>query len=118
MRHVESDTQIKCVRWFRYVHPELSRLLFAVGNGGRRDRITGAIMKAEGVLAGVSDLLFLKANAHHHGLCIEMKTPTGRQSESQKEWEKAVTDSGYLYALCRSFEDFTSTMEDYLKDNI
>ena len=114
MRHVESNTQIACVRWFRYQYPHLARLLFAVPNGGARNRVTGAIMKAEGVVAGVADLLLLVPSGPYHGLAIEMKTQTGRQSDSQKEWEKAVTAQGYSYSLVRSFADFKETIETYL----
>lgn len=90
--------------------------LFAVPNGGRRDAVTGAIMKAEGVLAGVSDLILLVPRLGYGALLIEMKTPTGRQSESQREWERLVTSGGeYLYRICRSIDDFIKTIEDYLK---
>lgn len=114
MRHVESNTQIACVRWFRYQYPKLRKLLFAVPNGGARDRVTGAILKAEGVVAGVADLLLLVPSGPYHGLCIEMKTKEGRQSDSQKEWEQAVTAQGYAYSLVRTFADFKGTIETYL----
>ena len=114
MRHIESNTQIACVRWFRYQYPKLRKLLFAVPNGGARDRVTGAILKAEGVVAGVADLLLLVPSGLYHGLCIEMKTKEGRQSDSQKEWEQAVTAQGYAYSLVRTFADFKDTIETYL----
>ena len=114
MRHVESNTQIACVRWFRYQYQHLERLLFAIPNGGARNAVTGAILKAEGVVPGVADLLLLVPSGPYHGLCIEMKTKEGRQSDSQKEWEQAVTSQGYAYSLVRSFADFKDTIETYL----
>ena len=72
-------------------------------------------MKAEGVTAGVADLLFLYPAKDFHGLCIEMKTPDGKQQATQKAWQKAVEDAGYKYALCRSFEGFMDEINAYLR---
>lgn len=63
---------------------------------------------------GVSDLLLLYPSGKYHALCVEMKTPKGRQSEVQKAWQRAVERAGYKYALCRSLDDFITTIEKYL----
>lgn len=111
----EHRIQTACVRWFRMAHPRLAPRLFAVPNGGRRDGITGARLKEEGVLAGVADLILLVPNADYHALLIEMKTPKGRQSESQKAWQRAVTgNDDYLYVVCRSLEEFVRIVEQYI----
>lgn len=115
MRHIESNIQIACVKWFRLRYPHLARLLFAVPNGGARNRVTGAIMKAEGVVAGVSDLILLYPSGDYHGLCIEMKTRTGQQSQSQKTWEAEVICHDYRYAVVRSFEEFQKVINEYLE---
>ena len=114
MRHTESRLQKSCVMWFRVQYPRLRSLLFAVPNGGARSAVTGAILKSEGVLAGVADLLLLVPSKSHHGLCIEMKTAKGRQTATQKHWETAVTLQGYKYIVCRSFTDFVEQIDDYL----
>ena len=72
-------------------------------------------MKAEGTLAGVSDLILLYPSKGFHALCIEMKTEKGRQQPSQKIWQRAVEDAGYKYVICRSFEDFMEQINAYLK---
>lgn len=111
----EHRIQVSCVRWFRLKYPYLSPRLFAVPNGGRRDGVTGARLKEEGVLAGVADLILLVPNAGYHALLIEMKTPKGRQSESQKAWQQEVAGSGdYLYVVCRNLEEFMKIIEEYL----
>jgi len=115
MRHEESKIQQVCVKWFRYHYPEYSKLLFAVPNGGSRRRIEGAIMKAEGVTAGVADLLLLVPNTSHHGLCVEMKTEKGKQQPTQKEWQTKVERVGYKYVICRSLDDFIDEIDEYLK---
>lgn len=111
----EHRIQVSCVRWFRMAHPQLAYRLFAVPNGGRRDGVTGARLKEEGVLAGVADLILLVPNSDYHALLIEMKKPKGRQSESQKAWQRAVAGNGdYLYVVCRSLEEFIKEVEEYL----
>ncbi len=117
MTHEESRIQQGCVRWFRYQFPNLARLLFAVPNGGARDRVTGAILKGEGVVAGVSDLILLVPAGPYHALCVEMKTRTGHQSASQKEWQAEVEKHGYRYVVCRSLDDFINAVYGYLGSN-
>ena len=112
----EHRLQCACVQWFRAQHPKYRHNLFAVPNGGRRDKVTGAKLKAEGVLAGVADLILLKSNASHGALLIEMKTGSGKQSEVQGRWQRAIEKDGYKYVLCRSIEDFMREINAYLKD--
>lgn len=112
----EHRIQVACVNYLRYVHPECAMSLFAVPNGGRRDSVTGAKLKAEGVLAGVSDLILLKPNKQYHALCIEMKKHTGAQSESQKAWQRHVEQDGYKYIVCRSLDDFIEQVTNYLNN--
>lgn len=114
----EHRTQCACVRWFNAKYPKLRGRLFAVPNGGRRDATTAAKLKAEGVVPGVSDLVLLRSNRNHGALLIEMKTPQGRQSDSQKGWERIVCAEGeYKYVVCRSLEDFMREVDSYLSDN-
>ena len=118
-KDIEHSLQVCCVHWFRLQYPQYATLLFAVPNGGARNAITGARLKDEGVTAGVADLILLLPHREHgvdvwHGLAIEMKTPTGRQSPEQRAWQAAVEAKGYQYAVCRSFDDFTRTVNEYL----
>lgn len=113
-RHDESTLQVQCVKWFRLQYPKLSRLLFAVPNGGARNAATGRILKAEGVVAGVADLLLFVPHRGYHALCIEMKTAKGRQQDTQKAWQHDVETQGYKYIICRSFDEFKTQVETYL----
>ena len=115
MKHNESQIQIACVQWFRLQYKRLALLLFAVPNGGARRRTEAAIMKAEGTTKGVADLILLFPSNGFHGLCIEMKTKTGIQRDSQKEWQRAVEYAGFKYIICRSVEEFIAQVNDYLK---
>ena len=114
MRHNESIIQQNFVKWFRLQFPELSLMLFAVPNGGLRRRVEAAIMKAEGMTAGVSDLILLVPSKGYHSLCIEMKAEKGRQTEHQKQWQKHAERHGNKYVICRSFEDAVNAVREYL----
>jgi hypothetical protein len=104
-----------CVKWFQAQYPQHRKLLFSVPNGGYRNLATAKRMKLEGVVAGVSDLIMLIPAHGFHGLCIEMKTPKGRQTENQKAWQDHVEAHGYIYTLARSIEEFQNIINDYLK---
>ena len=110
----EHRIQTACVRWFRLQHPDLAHALFAVPNGGRRDKVTAAKLRDEGVLPGVADLILLHGNAFHGALLIEMKTPAGRQSREQRWWQQEVEKEGYRYVICRSLDEFIASVENYL----
>lgn len=113
-RDEEHALQCACVRWYRTVHRDMAHSLFAVPNGGRRDKATGARLKEEGVLAGVADLILLQRRGGYGALLIEMKTAGGRQSQSQKEWQAHVEADGYRYVVCRSLDEFMAVVEKYL----
>lgn len=113
----EHRIQCSCVKWFNLKYPKLKGRLFAVPNGGRRDTVTGGKLKAEGVTAGVSDLILLKSNRDYGALLIEMKKKGGYQSPSRKEWQKIICENGeYKYVLCFSLDDFIREVDDYLRN--
>ena len=72
-------------------------------------------MKAEGVLAGVSDLIHRYPSAGLHARCIEIKTEKGRQQPSQKIFQQEVEKVGYKYIVCRSVDDFINEINEYIK---
>lgn len=115
-QHEESNIQRACVAWFRAQYPEHALMLFAVPNGGGRSRIEGGIMKAEGVTAGVSDLILLESRGGYGSLCIEMKTRRKRsaQSEKQRAWQKAAERAWNKYVVCRSLEEFQQVVKRYM----
>ena len=108
-KDIEHQTQTGCVNWFRYVYNDA--LIFAVPNGGRRDRKTGSRLKAEGVLAGVADIIILSSVGT---IFIEMKTKTGSQAASQKEFQRKVEALGYHYYVCHTFDEFQQVVEKEL----
>lgn len=114
--HEEHDLQCACVNWFNLQHPNMRLNLFAVPNGGRRDKVTGARLKAEGVRPGVADLILLKQRHGYGALLIEMKTSKGILSQIQRIWRNHVSLDGYKYVVCRSLQDFIKEITDYLNE--
>lgn len=114
-REDEHKLQVACVKWFRTQYQELRPYLFAVPNGGRRDETTARKLKDEGVVAGVSDLILLIPNKDYHGLLIEMKTETGKQSQYQIDWQCSMEKQGYRYVICRSLYEFIKVVKTHLE---
>lgn len=112
----EHNIQKACVQWFRLTHPRMRSMLFAIPNAARRSARNGAYMKDEGMLSGVSDLILLKSNRYYGALCIEMKKKGGKQSPSQKEWQKEAEANGSKYVVCHSLDEFMKEINNYLKD--
>ena len=115
MKHLESKLQKACITWFRLQFPEFKEILFAVPNGGARGKIEACIMKAEGVTAGVADLILLTPKKGFGSLCIEMKVGKGKQSDSQANWQKKAERHGNKYVLCRNVNEFMNQITDYLR---
>ncbi len=124
MRHRESELQIKCVSWFHYQYKPYSMLLEHPKNEGGHGHTQGAISKAEGVRAGVADLILhvpsyiqdpsVRHSDCYHSLALEMKTATGRQSPEQKVWQRLFEAAGSKYVLVRSYEDFVRIITEYM----
>ena len=109
MKHHESNLQIQCVRWFRYTYPKL--LIYSVPNGGIRTQRNARTLKAEGALAGVADLVVVNGKGEH--LYLEMKTPKGRQSETQKAFEEKCKTLNVPYKVIRSGMEFMAACQKF-----
>jgi hypothetical protein len=80
-----------------------SAFWYAIPNGGKRDAISGARLKAEGVQPGAPDLGFVLP----FGLAafLEIKAEKGRQSVSQEFIEKQINALGGRYAVAHSIDE-------------
>ena len=99
--------------WAATERPELA-LMFAVPNGGRRDAVTGARLKAEGVKAGVPDIILPVARGGYHGLFIELKAGKNTATAEQRGWLAALEAQGYRAAVCRGAAEAMALLEEYL----
>ena len=124
MRQLESIEQQKLFTWWRlegcktYGLPGC--LLFAIPNGGRRDAVTGARLKAEGVHPGIPDIFLAVSDQLHHGLFIELKRPkrpgvrAGSPSKAQREVMQALTARGYCCRVAYGAAEARKVIEWYM----
>ncbi len=112
LRKNEHALQVACVRWIRARYPRL--IIFAIPNGGARDAVTGARLKAEGATAGVPYLCVPLPRGGFSALYIEMKDGDTRVSAAQKEIIETLEKCGNKCVVCRSFDDFVASVTDYL----
>lgn len=88
---------------------------YAVPNGGKRDKITAAKLKAEGVKPGTPDTHFPVACGNYHSMYIEMKKPgEGRLSPEQEDRFARLTANGNLVHVCYTWTEATGKLRHYL----
>ena len=94
-QHEESHFQQQVVAMLR-AH---GVFCFSVPNGVKLKKSSAKIAKAEGLLAGVADLIVLLSGGRT--LFIEFKNPnkTGAQSKDQREFQKTVETLGFNYVI-------------------
>lgn len=109
-----------------WVNPveKLTRL-FAIHNQGHGDAVRGARAKAEGVKAGVPDIMlpvqmYLNGLGITGGLFIELKRPKqvkrqGIASDKQHEWLAYLNDEGYIAVVCYGWEHAAQTIQHYME---
>lgn len=116
-RRDEHAEQAALIRWAQIQACRLPALglLFAIPNGGRRDAVTGARLKAEGVRAGVPDLCLPWPAGGWHGLWIELKAAGGSASPEQRQWIGRLRAAGYRAEVCVGWEAAARVLLDYLE---
>ena len=106
-QHGESDFQKAVVRFLR----NQNIYCFSVPNAGKVPLTVGRYLKAEGSLAGVSDIIILLPR---RAVFVEFKNPngTGRQSDAQKDFQRNVEALGFEYLIWDSW----AQVEAFLKE--
>lgn len=95
----------------------------SVPNGGKRSPREAALLKAEGVQAGVPDWLCFRVSLIDdilwHGLAIEFKSPNGkgRVSDSQARWHELLRENGWDVYICTTAEEAWNIVMEYLHDD-
>src|SRR5215471_3443928 len=78
--------------------PELE-YMFAVPNGGTRNKVEAGFLKAQGVRSGVPDICLPVARWGKHGLWIELKVGRNTPTEKQVQWHEALSRFGYAVVV-------------------
>ena len=113
MKKIEHEIQTAAIKWFRLQYP--NHLVFAVPNGGHRNKATAIFLKKEGVLAGIPDTFIPVARKNFHGLFVEFKAEKNKPTINQLKVMDKLRDEGYMCVVCYSFEKFKEIVNDYLK---
>ena len=109
----ESTDQTKLVARIKMHYPAV--VVFAIPNGGFRNSKEAARLKAEGVLAGVPDLMVAVARNGRNGLFIEMKREKGgRVSPAQRAVIEDLEGAGYSVAIGRGVDDAWLAFLEYM----
>lgn len=108
-----SGKPVECLRW-----------LHAIPNGGARDAVTAARMKAEGVKAGVYDVFLpvpryagtQREPIEQHGLYIELKKigKLSNVSDEQISFAAHCVKHGYGNFVCEGWRDAADCIQRYL----
>lgn len=100
--------------------PEL-KWIHAIPNGGKRDCITAASLKAQGVKSGIPDVFVPIPINSFAGLYIEFKAPSFGQNpekgltKTQKEFKIYAESVGYDYKVVSCWQNAISHVQNYLK---
>lgn len=108
MEKLEEKIQQEQVMWYKnnfcLKHHNPRNLILSIPNEGKPELVR------TGLYPGAADLMVI-----HFGkvLFIENKTPTGRQSPHQKNFQQHVESLGFPYYICRSLDDFKAVINQY-----
>jgi len=115
----EHQEQAALIMWFQDAYPDIKTRLFAIPNGAHKSRAAASKFSAEGLRAGVPDLMLPVPSSGYHGLFIEMKRAKGgRLSDTQKDWLEFLGAQGYMATACHGFEEAKEVISKYLKGDL
>ena len=104
---------IKVMDWCRF--QKLDSFIWHCANERQTSPQSGSVLKRKGVKAGVADLTIMRASSGKHGAFIELKTATGKLSDSQKKFLDAMGAECYFTATCYSADSAIDTIKEYLQ---
>lgn len=112
----ESAIQSAYFDWARQ-HSE-ARRAYAIPNGGKRNLLTAARLKKEGVRAGVLDLCLPIPRGGSAGLYIEFKAGSNNLSSEQADEVDALVRDGYAVGVCWDAEKAINLTQSYLRGEV
>lgn len=111
--HVEQTALFQWAFYNSRKHPELNNL-YAIPNGAYVHIKTAKKLQQEGLKAGVPDIFLAVPKGGYHGLYVEMKVAYNKPRIEQIDWINRLTKSGYVCAVCWSYEDAKEVILEYL----
>lgn len=113
----EGNEQVALMRWLQLQHSAAFAVTWHTPNGGQRNKVVAAKLKAQGTKAGVPDLQLAMARGGYFGLFIEFKaTPPhdAAVSSTQKEMVQNLKEQGYLAVVCKGMSAAIEQINAYL----
>lgn len=114
----EANEQEMFFEWAEFQsvkYPDL-KWMYAIPNGGSRNKLEAVNLKKGGVRAGVPDICLPCPNGQYHALYIEMKQINGGvTSDEQKAYIEYLDGKGYKAVICNGFEAAKEVILNYLK---
>ena len=98
----ESDTQKAIIEYLK-----IKRIFHYRQNSGAFMTKSGGFMRASSV-NGLPDIVAIKDGIY---IGLEVKTPKGKQQESQKHIQNEITKAGGLYFVVKSLDDVRKVFE-------
>lgn len=112
-RSSEAEEQSTLFFWANYIK-ELE-YMFAIPNGGSRNKIEAANLKRQGVKSGVPDIFLPVPKGEYHGLWVEMKIKGNKTTDNQDKWIEYLNKVGYKAIVCYGFEEARQAITKYLE---
>ena len=113
----EQQAVFEWARWNEKRYPDLGWLMH-VPNGGLRNVVVAAQLKAQGTRKGFPDMMLPTSRRGYHALAIELKRQKAARpqiSPEQKAWLMYLNSQGWHAAVCYGAEDAIRKLEWYLK---
>lgn len=108
----EKAIHLAVMHWIK-LHPHIVKYIMHFPNEGKRNIGYGALLKAMGMRAGVSDLFIALPRHTYGGAWIELKSKDGVLSIAQRAFLDDMAEQNYFTAICYSIEEAINTIKWY-----
>ena len=102
----EKHFQVDAFTWTWNTYPQYRRLFFKVHNEGKKHIIAANQDKAEGIVPGIPDLVFV-----HPLMGIELKADKGYQKPSQKRVQESWEAVGITYHIVWTMGEYKAIIQ-------
>ncbi len=110
MKHLESQIQANICKLLQLHHIFHHSIPNELAGGGKGAKIRMGQFISMGLKPGTADLCVWWPSGIGY---VEVKTPTGRQSDNQKRFQERCKEYGVPYDLVRSVEDVERLIRRY-----
>jgi hypothetical protein len=112
----EHEEQVEIFKWAKFKESAIPglQLMFAVPNGGLRNKKVAANLKKEGVKAGVPDIMLPVPRGKFHGLFIELKFGKNKPTATQVWWLDRLLQEKYAVKVCYGAGEAIEIITKYL----